>query len=145
VLVLTHHPARRELWTWPTRHTERTCWQTPSLLPAGGPGCVEQVVRLLDRVTVRAVRSWAEFRESQLVLDLEDRLAAVCEIRRVAIALVVLLALLIDGVVEVRTQIGKLLDVVLQRDGEPVGVGQVREARVVEKLIRRCEKPVRFV
>src|SRR4029077_4067324 len=89
------------------------------LLSTRGPGRVEQVVRLLDRVPVRGVRWRAELREPELVLDLEDGLALTDEVRRVAVALAVLLALLVDRVVEVRTQVGQLLDIVLQCHGEP--------------------------
>jgi hypothetical protein len=42
--VLTHHPARRELWTSATRHAKRTCRPLAASQPATcrGPGCVER-------------------------------------------------------------------------------------------------------
>src|SRR5215472_17977389 len=66
---------------------------------AGRPGRVEQVECLQDRVSVRRVGLGAELVRRQLVLDLEDRLARRQE--RVELeALLELLALLVDGVVE---------------------------------------------
>jgi hypothetical protein len=67
------------------------------------------------------------------------------EVRRVAAALGVLLAWLVDRVVDVQGQLGQLLDIVLQRDGEPVRVGEVPEARVCKELIRGSEREARAV
>src|SRR4029079_6279699 len=75
-------------------------------LPAGRVRRVGQVEVLEDRVAVRGVRLRAELRDRELVLDLEHGLAGADERAVVAAALPVLLALLVDRVVEVRAQVG---------------------------------------
>ena len=99
------------------------------------PGGVEQVHRLEDRVPIGPVRRRADRARTHLVLDLEHRLARPHE-RVERRALVELLALLVDGEVEVGQQLRDLRRVVLETDREPLRVGEVRERRVEQELRR---------
>src|SRR6059036_3596233 len=98
------------------------------------PGSVEQVECLHDRVAVRRVRLRAELRRGQLVFDLEHGLVRAREVGCVVRTLVVLLALLVDRVVEVGSQIRHLLDVVLEGYRQALRVRQVRQCGVEEEL-----------
>src|SRR5207244_4746146 len=107
----------------------------PRRLATGGVRRVEQVEALEDRVAVSRIRLRAELPELQLVLDLERGLPGVDEVRRVAAAFVVLLTLLVHGVVDVGREVDELLDVVLQRHGEPVLMRQLRATRIVVHVV----------